>query len=95
MALPKVLFEPRSDFPKNIFGVGPTNLYEAFVNLVCALSPENLSCDGELSRTQVNKKLAGIRREWKALEKMAGVKVDPDAIETEMLDRYRAERTGR
>jgi len=92
MALPKVLFEPRSDFPKPLFGTGPANLYEAFVNLVCALSPENLTCDGELSRTQVNKRLASLRRDWKALEKKAGVKVSPDEIETEMLDRFRADR---
>lgn len=33
----------------------------------CAMSPENLTCDGELSRAQVNKKKAQLSREWTAL----------------------------
>ena len=40
-----------------------------FLNLACALSPENLSCDGELSRSAVKRKAASLRRQWKELEK--------------------------
>lgn len=94
MALPEILFEPRTDLPKTIFG-GPNTLFEAFENLTCALSPENLSCDGELSRTQINRRLAEIRRDWKALEKKAGVKVSQDDIENESFRRIRAEMEAR
>jgi hypothetical protein len=60
---------------------------ESFERLVCELSPENLCCDGELSKTQVRAKLAGIRREWKALEKLAGRKVAQDEIEAVLYAR--------
>jgi hypothetical protein len=50
-------------------------LTRKFENLSCRLSPENLCCDGEISRTEVKYRLAAIKREWKALEKIAGRKV--------------------
>jgi hypothetical protein len=39
------------------------------VDLAIKLSPENLTCDGELSKSQVQIRLRQIRAEWKQLEK--------------------------
>ncbi len=38
----------------------------------CELSPENLSCDGELSRSATQRKYSGLMREKKALESRLG-----------------------
>lgn len=43
-----------------------------FLDLYAALSPENLTCDGELSRSQVNAKHKRIMAEFKALVKETG-----------------------
>ena len=50
-------------------------LWVALSNLAGDLSPENLTCDGELNRTQINAKLRAIKGEWKELEKKLGRKV--------------------
>lgn len=50
-------------------------LQEAFLDLTCQLSPENLHCDGEISKSEAKRKLARIRNEWRALEKKAGRRV--------------------
>ncbi len=55
-------------------GLSP-ELVGAFKNLSCRLSPENLHCDGEISRAQAKARYNQIKREWKALEKNAGRKV--------------------
>jgi hypothetical protein len=43
-----------------------------FECLVGELSPENLTCDGELPATAVKKKYAALMKEWRALEKLVG-----------------------
>ncbi len=53
----------------------PKDLHEQFLNLACALSPENLTCDGELPRAEVNRRHASLMRQWAALEARAGRKV--------------------
>lgn len=58
----------------------PTNEAECnswFEQLESDLSPENLSCDGELSRGQVLAKHREIQATWKELEKISGVKREP------------------
>ncbi len=50
-------------------------LTEAFRDLSCRLSPENLHCDGEITRAQAQRRYNQIMKEWKALEKKAGRKV--------------------
>jgi hypothetical protein len=50
----------------------PKAIQESFLDMCCELSPENLSCDGELSMTRVRQKYAGIMKRWKALEKKIG-----------------------
>ena len=49
-----------------------------FAGLACRLSPENLCCDGEISRAEVNRRLRQIQKEWKALEKELGRTVSED-----------------
>lgn len=60
-----------------------------FERLAVARSPENLTCDGELSRKQVIARHSSIMREWVALEKKVGRKVSLDEIERQMYERRR------
>lgn len=53
-----------------------TNIVSEFMRLVNEFSPENLSCDGELSASQVQKKRAELNRKWDLLEQYVGQKVD-------------------
>jgi hypothetical protein len=47
-------------------------LFETFIRLTCALSPENLTCDGECSRSEVRARHASLMREWRNAEKKFG-----------------------
>lgn len=58
-----------------------------FEQLVGELSPENLTCDGELSRSMVQAKLRNIRGAWKELEKIIGRKVTEDEVESSLVKR--------
>jgi len=51
-----------------------------FLNLACALSPENLSCDGEISMAETRRKEGTIRNQWKDLEKKVGREVSEDEV---------------
>lgn len=51
-----------------------------FIKLSCALSPENLHCDGEASPQQVQNKLKSIDQSWKNLEKEIGYSVEEDDV---------------
>lgn len=53
---------------------------ERFMRIVNALSPENLHCDGEISRAQARRKAAGLRAQWKALEAEVGRAVSEDEV---------------
>jgi len=55
-------------------------MQEKFMQLSCELSPENLCCDGELSHSQVIKKLARLRKEWAVLERRVGRKVSEEEV---------------
>lgn len=55
-------------------------LFEQFLNLTTRLSPENLSCDGELHWKEVMKRRQKINQEWVALEAKAGFKVKEDEV---------------
>jgi hypothetical protein len=48
----------------------------SFADLACQLSPENLSCDGECSPTEVRRRRQRILIEWRTLEARAGRTVD-------------------
>ena len=64
-------------------------LLDALDHLCAELSPENLSCDGELSRTAINQKLRAIKGEWKEIEKKLGRKVSQDEVEERWMKKYR------
>lgn len=61
-------------------------LQKQFIRLVSRLEPENLTCDGECSRTQVRARLSAIRSEWRTLEKEAGRKVSEEEINKLWID---------
>lgn len=52
----------------------------AFARLANALSPENLCCDGEIPASAARKRGAALRREWGALERKVGRKVQEDEV---------------
>jgi len=62
---------------------------QKFLTLACQLSPENLTCDGELSRSQVDVRYRRLRAEWRKLESQVGRKVSEDEIWTVQLARQR------
>jgi len=49
-----------------------------FLGIYCAMSPENLSCDGELSRAQVQARYASLKARLKALAAEFGRMVSED-----------------
>ncbi|NLT12885.1 MAG: hypothetical protein GXY05_00935 [Clostridiales bacterium] len=53
---------------------------QSFIDLASHLSPENLSCDGELSRAQVNRRYAELMNLWKDLERANGITVSEDEV---------------
>lgn len=59
----------------------PTNAqWRQFMQLTFELSPENLTCDGELSRTQVQRKKAAIEKQWLSLERAVGRNITEDEV---------------
>lgn len=63
-----------------------TEQKKAFVGLACRLSPENLMCDGEISRAEGNRRYAQIKREWRQLEKEAGHRVSEEQADQWMVE---------
>lgn len=64
------------------------DLFKQFDALCGRLSPENLSCDGECSNAEVNRRHAAIVNAWKELEKQAGRRVTQEEVEEESFKRY-------
>jgi hypothetical protein len=58
----------------------PDEVMQKFSHLTSRLSPENLHCDGEISKSQAMVRYRQIMHEWKALEKECGRKVDEDEV---------------
>lgn len=72
----------------------PTNEAECipfFENLCGELSPENFTCDGELSRADQAKKSVAINATWKELESIAGRKFTQEEVESKMIKRILAQ----
>lgn len=55
----------------------PAEVQRQFALIENALSPENLSCDGELSVTETRKRGLKLKREWKKLCKVYDVNIKP------------------
>jgi len=47
-------------------------IQEQFMRLANALSPENLHCDGEISRAEANRKYTLLKTRWHLLEAQVG-----------------------
>ena len=54
--------------------------YSKFLKLASELSPENLTCDGELSRGQVNIKYKRLKKQWLRLERVVGRSVTESEV---------------
>lgn len=53
-----------------------------FKDLYMRLEPENLTCDGELSKSEVARKYKKLRKDWKRLERQVGrIVTDEEVIE--------------
>lgn len=63
---------------------------EKFINLVSELSPENLTCDGELSGSVVREKRRQINSEWKELEIQIGRRVSETEAEKWMIESWKS-----
>ena len=62
-------------------------LFSRFLNLTCRLSPENLCCDGEISRADTRRRWLEIMKEWRQLEEKFGAKVTEDMVWDAELNR--------
>ena len=51
-----------------------------FAMIANALSPENLHCDGEISRAAAKRKGVALRKRWRELEKKVGRKVTEEEV---------------
>lgn len=50
------------------------------LRIACALSPENLTCDGEASPRYVASRRRALKAEWKALEVEVGRRITEDEV---------------
>jgi len=60
-----------------------------FESLSCQLSPENLCCDGELSREESDERYREIMKEWRQLERECGQHVTEDDVWSWVYTRMR------
>lgn len=76
-------------FEPSIFWV-MENAFELLIldGLYSQLSPENLSCDGECSRSEVNRRRAAIERKMRAVESIIGTQLDESRLDA-ILNKYR------
>lgn len=51
-----------------------------FIDLSCQLSPETLTCDGELSKAECHRRYNELMRQWRLLERKVGRPVDEDEV---------------
>ena len=58
----------------------PKEIVEKFMNMCCALSPECLYEDGEISETAAQRKYRTIMKGWRTLEREVGRGVSEDEI---------------
>lgn len=58
----------------------PEDIFRQFLSMACDLSPENLSCDGEISNAEANKKYRVIMKKWHKLEKELGRKITENEV---------------
>lgn len=69
------IMDPEAKLPET-----EQEIFKAFDRVLTDLSPENLSCDGELSGAQVRKRARELKAEWKELEKLFGRRVSESDV---------------
>ena len=62
-----------------------TALKREMALVVCDFSPENLTCDGELTSSQIKAKVARLSRKWNKLVEKSGIDVDFNEFELYIL----------
>ena len=75
----RICVECASD-EKVFFSYQKPEIRDKFIELSCRLSPENLTCDGELSKTAVRRRYRCIMSEWRKLETRIGRKISEDSV---------------
>jgi hypothetical protein len=78
------MFDPDAKMPET-----EKELMVALEELCNELSPENLFCDGEISRSAAMKKASALRAEWKEIEKKLGRKVSEEEVEARWFAKHR------
>ncbi len=81
VGLESVQSEPALTIPGNVQR-SEEELMRAIDICFCNLSPENLTCDGELSRTESNRRYRGLMRQLKSLFRELGREVTEDEAYT-------------
>jgi hypothetical protein len=76
---------PKAKAPK----VSVEDAWKRLESLACALSPENLYCDGEISNAEAERKRVRIMREWARMERVIGYGVSVDEVENRIFARFR------
>lgn len=71
----KKIFDKNSQLPKT-----KKECLSWFEELACELSPENLSCDGEASASDIKRRQKEIWACWSELETIYGKKVDVNSF---------------
>jgi hypothetical protein len=80
---------PDSKLPElTDFSTIPEAAKQRFYQMASDLSPENLSCDGELSRSRVKARFAQIMRDWRDLQTEIGFNVSIQLVEAAMYHHY-------
>ena len=59
----------------------PTQARAEMDSIVVELSPENLSCDGELSPSKVRSRKANLMQRWRRIERENRIRIDPGDFE--------------
>lgn len=89
VAPPSIPFHPFQDYVEQL-------ALEAINCVYSGLSPENLTCDGEASATQIAQKRAKLNRQLRGLFQTLGREVDENTAYKWMMERneYNSKRTG-
>ena len=64
-------------------------LHGKFVDIAMKLEPENLTMDGEASKTEVKQRSTFLKKQWRDLEYLVGRKVYEDEIWDRQYAKYK------
>ena len=66
------------------------NILNQFEDLSSQLSPENISCDGMSTPSEIDKRIEALLTEWVKLERKICRRVSQIEIETRYLDKFKS-----